>query len=553
MKKTINILFAAIALAGCSIEESTDTFESRESLYQTEVQCKVAVNSCYIPLNGIFSYKLFEMTEDCTDIFYCNLAQEDNMLEISPAQPGHGQVVWTNAYRGVMFCNEVIECLNRYSPLDDAVKGRFAAEARVLRALYYYYLTNIFNGVPFYTQMVETMEDLEAIRALPRTDANEIRQFLYDDLKTNALPYFTKENGLKARVCEVPGHRAGYALALMLMAKFAMWYEDWDAALEPLLELEKLYGDLTEANYPLSDLPWGVKNTPEGIFEIQHEYSETGIRYYSSLAHAVKPNPQGEGVFDGIFYPELGMSVTGNTSAVATTHLGIFRPATGTSATESTSTAHTSSLFRPLPLTFDEYDDNLDRYTVKIDTAAVRSLTIRGAKIDRRALLVFGMGNIETGETFNQVKKYGHPWAGPKMWCYNMKSLYDSNNHRIFRYADAVLMIAECYCMKGDLETASLYCNKTRIRAGVDPLGYASQNDLLENIRDERARELAGELHRKFDLVRWGIWYEITYRFNENSTMKRNMRPYHRYYPIPDTQCALTHYVLTNDEYDNAN
>ena len=82
MKKTINILFAAIALAGCSIEESTDTFESRESLYQTEVQCKVAVNSCYIPLNGIFSYKLFEMTEDCTDIFYCNLAQEDNMLEI---------------------------------------------------------------------------------------------------------------------------------------------------------------------------------------------------------------------------------------------------------------------------------------------------------------------------------------------------------------------------------------------------------------------------------------------------------------------------------------
>ena len=65
----------------------------------------------------------------------------------------------------------------------------------------------------------------------------------------------------------------------------------------------------------------------------------------------------------------------------------------------------------------------------------------------------------------------------------------------------------------------------------------------------ERARELGGEFQRKFDLVRWGIWYDQTYAYTNNATLKGKMRPCHRYYPIPDAQCALSGYVLTNDEY----
>ena len=68
-------------------------------------------------------------------------------------------------------------------------------------------------------------------------------------------------------------------------------------------------------------------------------------------------------------------------------------------------------------------------------------------------------------------------------------------------------------------------------------------------VRCERARELGGEFQRKFDLVRWGIWYDQTYAYTNNATLKGKMRPCHRYYPIPDAQCALSGYVLTNDEY----
>jgi hypothetical protein len=119
------------------------------------------------------------------------------------------------------------------------------------------------------------------------------------------------------------------------------------------------------------------------------------------------------------------------------------------------------------------------------------------------------------------------------------------------RYADALLMMAECYCRLDDLSTAQKYLNITRIRAGVDPLPYSTQDEMMSNIMDERARELAGELHRKWDLVRWGIWYERVVENTQNNVgLKDNIRKYHEYYPISDVECSLSNYILTNDAYE---
>lgn len=94
------------------------------------------------------------------------------------------------------------------------------------------------------------------------------------------------------------------------------------------------------------------------------------------------------------------------------------------------------------------------------------------------------------------------------------------------------------------------YLNMVRQRAGVDPVtNFTGFEDLTLAVRCERAQELGGEFQRKFDLVRWGIWYDQTYAYTNNATLKGKMRPCHRYYPIPDAQCALSGYVLTNDEY----
>ena len=76
--------------------------------------------------------------------------------------------------------------------------------------------------------------------------------------------------------------------------------------------------------------------------------------------------------------------------------------------------------------------------------------------------------------------------------------------------------------------------------------------DKMKLIRDERARELAGELHRKYDLVRWGIWHTETKKYVPDQEDKDgtkedvkeplydNIEKFKEYCPIPDTECALT-------------
>lgn len=70
----------------------------------------------------------------------------------------------------------------------------------------------------------------------------------------------------------------------------------------------------------------------------------------------------------------------------------------------------------------------------------------------------------------------------------------------LFRYADALLMLAECE-LKGATGANGLAAfNAVRARAGVSPVNSLNANDLL----DERARELALEGWRRSDLIRFG-------------------------------------------------
>lgn len=553
--KTIRIFCLAVlasTFAGCSLNEAPEHFVSRGNFFRTESECRASLNSCYRPLKSIYQNKFLAVTEACNDLFSSSsTGKTDFTLAVSPAQPQFGSSMWTYGYQGVMYCNECIECIGK-SEISEKAKGQMLSEARIMRALYYYLLTNIFNGVPYYTCMVESHETLAKIRRLPRTDANDIRADLYNDLRDNVLKYYEDYPEYKVRGSEVKEQRAGYPLALMLMAKFAMWYEDWDAALEPLHALEDLYGELTEENYPLSETMWRYKNTAESIFEIQHAWSETGVQFHSTVAPSMYPKLDSEeGWYDGVYLPELGTEVTKYNILTCTKHFAIYYSKKSTTKAEDSGMAN--AIMNPLPLSFTTYDESTGRYTSEIDMEAFKTgiRTDDGRKVDRRALIALGYGNTETGETFKAIKKYGKPYCGPKFWCPGMVTNHDDNNYKIFRYADAVLMMSECYAMKNETMTALKYINYTRNRGGIAPIDdFLSQDEMMAEIRDERARELAGEFHRKFDLVRWGIWYGQTILHNTtNVHLMDNIRPCHRYYPIPDTECALSGYVLTNDEY----
>jgi hypothetical protein len=148
----------------------------------------------------------------------------------------------------------------------------------------------------------------------------------------------------------------------------------------------------------------------------------------------------------------------------------------------------------------------------------------------------------------------GTPYLGDKFWCEGMIYTYDSNNVKVFRFAHAVLALAEAHLRMGKFDKSLAYLNAVRTRAGLAALTEDAHGGdevkLLDLILEEQGRELFGEFTRRHDLVRLGLWYERVQLYG-GSELKKNtlVYPCREYYPIPDKQCVLSGGALTNDEY----
>lgn len=79
----------------------------------------------------------------------------------------------------------------------------------------------------------------------------------------------------------------------------------------------------------------------------------------------------------------------------------------------------------------------------------------------------------------------------------------------IFRYADILLLKAEADARLGRVSDALVNLNKVRIRAGIPEFTRDDAPVVIEEVLAERRRELIGEFHRVYDLVRLGRLHEF--------------------------------------------
>ena len=496
MKKIINniaILLFPFLIASCSLEEGNDNFAVPSEFYSSLGECKAGVRGCYQPIRGIYAKDMMMAVESVTDLMNAaGCATQDALLEISPATARFGVTMWRQAYIGVRNTNMCIDGLEN-APVDSAKVAPLIAEAKTLRAFYYYLLTSLFGDVPYYTDIIRNRSDLERIEKLGRMSAVQTRETLIDEL-LECVEYFPEGTPYNLNTQHV-----GSAFCYMLIAKMAMWNKDWDTAESALLKLrsEQFFGTYTREKYPIEDNCFSAKNTPESIFEVQHTYTEGGLNVTTNLACYMMPH-RGNGetdIYDGVQIPELGK--------LATTYVGL----------------------RP------------NKYFYE-------NLMAKDSKDLRKAI---NLAWDYKGKAFNASK----PWLGPKFWCWDMNKTYDSNNYPVFRYGDAVLMLAEVYNEQGRMNDALVCLNEVKVHAGLDPMNTASSKEaLLEEIQRERGRELLGEFQRKFDLVRWGVWYNQTYNYTDFATVRANILHCHEYYPIPDEEVALSNNQLDNYAYE---
>lgn len=118
-------------------------------------------------------------------------------------------------------------------------------------------------------------------------------------------------------------------------------------------------------------------------------------------------------------------------------------------------------------------------------------------------------------------------------------------NHRILRYADVLLMLAEAANEMADGATAANNLELVRNRASgnlgpartiVPRIAFLNQAQIRTAIKDERRWEFAMEGYRFYDLVRWGDAVSALSRLGYTNR--------HRYYPIPQKAIDLSGGVL---------
>lgn len=79
----------------------------------------------------------------------------------------------------------------------------------------------------------------------------------------------------------------------------------------------------------------------------------------------------------------------------------------------------------------------------------------------------------------------------------------ESNDFPIYRYADILLMQAECNVRLGNAAAAKPFMDQVRVRAGLPAL---TANPTLTDVYNERLFELIGESHRRQDMIRFGTF-----------------------------------------------
>ncbi|MBG0857860.1 MAG: RagB/SusD family nutrient uptake outer membrane protein [Bacteroidales bacterium] len=205
--------------------------------------------------------------------------------------------------------------------------------------------------------------------------------------------------------------------------------------------------------------------------------------------------------------------------------------------------------------------------------------------VGRRGIPYWDWGKV-TGMDWIRDQTYGGPF-NPKKQVYkksqegtytevgNWTSGWTANGYRMIRYADLLLLIAECQIETNDLAGARTNINLVRARA-ANPAGFVmdgavpaanyvintypatgypfdTQANARLALRMERKLELGQEGHRYFDLNRWGITvaeltrilnYEKTMPWGSNLYGDATVGPEDVTYPLPQRQIDLSNGAL---------
>ena len=429
-----------------------------------------------------------------------------------PANDGDLNSTWQAKYEGIARANATINLANGSTQLSASDKTRIVAEARFLRAHFYFELKRLFGSAPYVDETIDYGKGIEKVVATadlyPKIEAD--LKFAYDNLpETSSSAGRANKWAAGAYLGKVYLYQAKFADA---KAIFTTVIANGKTTNGKKYGLVSKFAEIFNAEND---------NNEEAVFAIQSSMNTGNVNNangFDDLNYPYNTGSDGPGNCCGFFQPSFSMANAYRVTADGLPLLG--EQADGTPDYNSAANAVKNDFGITSAASFTEDADPLDP---RIDHT-----------IGRRGIQYLDW--IEhPGANWIRNQPYAGPYS-PKKYVYYKRQEntltdgsswtrgYATMNFNIIRFADVLLMAAEAEIEAGSLSTALGYINQVRARA-ANPAGFVKnaktganeanyvistysslgdQASARKIVRMERLLELATEGHRFFDLVRWG-------------------------------------------------
>jgi len=501
MKKIIFILTITIVILSSSCKKDLNqvpiSSETTSTFYQQPNDFIKAVNATYNALRGYPDRSLFLSEVRSDNVYPTNAVGRDpdpiNNFSLGIAPNVYVEEAWTANFVGIFRANTVIEQIAKNgSYVGSAILAtRLTAEARFLRAFFYFDLVKYYGKVPIIDHTVSALE----ANTIGRSAVADVYNFIIADLQfaianlpanfTGAFPAYTASDvgratkyAAEATLAKVYMTRSGPDYGI---AGPGMGLSEWNLTL-PLLQ------DIISS----------------GLFVFNPNFGgATGIFSYTNQS----PSTNKEAIFDVMYFTQAnsGLGATFPWQLVPQNYFNAY----GNSSTS-------GALGEPTVST------NLFNSFAATDT--------------RRSPTFHTTSYTYSGTTYSLpfFRKYLDTTKVPAT-----NSRFDWGiNFIAIRYTDILMLKAECILhgapgTQGDVDAI---VNQVRARASQPAIA----NVTLAQLFDERRREFAGEGSRWFDLERSGNLITImnAWRTVEDATLQKMSPIVANFiiYPVPQSQ-----------------
>lgn len=488
-KKIVILLILTLSIGACEdkiLDLESLTEPTSASFFSTGEELELALNALYrnIAWFGHGCPVQLYMDNGGSDIGVNRGLWAGGFLTLGDgsigAQDAGAEGAYTFFYKGIGRANNLLQNMDRAKDVVPAERfSEIQAEALVIRAYFYHYLTELWGDVPYIDFVPETPEE----SILPRTSKSTVVDNILADLQT-ASAILPTERSAEGRITKI--------VVLTLKARIELYngrYSEAAASAKAVMDLEGAHGFSLHPDY-------------EELFQLPGEGS-------SEILLAV---PHQDGYFTTALPRENGSRNRGSWARLIPTQSMIdsYEASDGLPIDE-------SLVYSPKQ-PFENRDPRLKASVITpqsewaglIFESHPDSLTFR---------------NVDGTEAGANRDCWNVSWPAAfcgYLWRKNNDEVsqiavrrWSEHDFILMRYAEVLLIYAEAKIEQGDIDASVLNAiNRIRARAyGVDvtdtgnypAITTTDQSELRRIIRRERLVELANEGFRRLDINRWRI------------------------------------------------